>query len=546
MAKDINIHLKTKGAEQTQQKLSGVGKAAQQVGDSAQQGGRKGADGMDKLSRSAGSAQGRFSRFTSGLSSWAAGLFGITATIAVVTRAIQVQGEALKEHARIAAEQQKKLLALQAMGTFFEEHPEARKEVAAYAEFGRRPIPEVTEAWYALESKGAGLTEEQKVGIMREALELGRMEPEADLKGIIEVFSLYAKETGEQNINLIQNVLRTTLSKAGAELSELSQYLPQFQSLGIAAGLTGEEAAGLWAYATTRTGKPETATVGLRNIFMALQGKGTPESQELLPQLGITPEMGFYEQISQLAAARQAGKLGVPEAETIAMKESAALLLSMLTDTQAMMRTIGEVSAAARPDIDIVADRLEQIMGEDEVAFLEEEKRRLDVVISGMKGRDVKALRWDVALKEYERQMREAKVPETWIAWQLKKYQQAAGLGWKIKPQWLLEPFGEFVEFPKEYEQGPAEPIETEVEVPIEPQAAEEKEPISKAITVPTEVPEEIPAGPFEVEAVAAAFARPVGSAKERLVAVSHYYDNSIKYYPRVGDDLVGPRFPGV
>jgi len=506
MAKDINIHLKTTGAEQTQQKLSGVGKSAEHVGDSAQQGGRKGAAGMDKLSKSAGSARGRFSRFTSGLSSWAAGLFGITAIIAGVTRAIQVQGEALKEHARIAAEQQKKLLALQAMGTFFEEHPEARKEIAAYAEFGRRPIPEVTEAWYALESKGAGLTDEQKRGIMYEALELGRMEPEADLKGIIEMFSLYAKETKQKDINLIQNVLRMTLSKAGASLSELSQYLPQFQSLGIAAGLTGEEAAGLWAYATTRTGRPEKATVGLRNIFMALQGKGTPESQELLTQLGITPEMGFYEQMGRLSAQQRAGKFGVSEAETIAMKENAALLLSMLTNPQAMMRTIGEVSAVARPDIDIVRDKLEEIMGTDEVAFLEEEKRRLDVVISGMKGRDIRAQRWNIALKEYERRMREAGTSEAIIKWQLKKYEFMAAFGREIEPHWLVEPSGKFVEFPKEYKQGPAE---TEVEVPVEPvPKVEEAEPVSMA------------------------------------PRVYHYYDNSIKYYPRAGDDLVGPRFP--
>lgn len=412
MGKDVNIHVKAPGAKQAEQDLDKVGKAAKGVGDKTNQGGKRGADGMDKLSSSAASTEGRFAKLKSSIASWVLGLASVVAAIRLVTSAIRSQKEAIEEHARIAAEQQKKLLALQGMGTFFEEHPEARKEVAAYAEFGRRPFTEVAGAWYALESKGAGLTESQKRGIMRESLELGRMEPEADLESIVGMFSLYAKETRQKDINLIQNVLRATMTKAGAELSEVGKYLPQFQSLGIAAGLTGAEAAGLWAYATTRTGQPEKATVGLRNIFMALQGKGTPESQELLSQLGITPEMGFYEQMGILSTQRRGGGFGLPQAETIAMKENAALLLSMLTDPEAMMRTVREVSGAARGDIDITKDKLDLIMGQDEVARLEEDIRRLDITIENIKGRDIKALRWRRRKALTEKILRERGLPE--------------------------------------------------------------------------------------------------------------------------------------
>jgi len=617
MAKDVNIHLKTTGAEQTKKKLSGVaastkqvGEAAKTGGEAAKRGGEKGSEGTDKLSGSAQKAKGIFGKFSSGLVSWAAGLFGITAVIAGITKAINIQSEAMKEHARIATEQQKKLLALQAMGTFFEEHPEARKEVAAYAEFGRRPSTEVAEAWYALESKGAGLTEEQKQGIMHEALEFGRMEPEADLKGIVEMFSLYAKETREQDINLIQNVLRTTLSKAGAELSEVSQYLPQFQSLGIAAGLTGAEAAGLWAYATTRTGRPEKATVGLRNIFMALQGKGTPESQELLSKLRITPEMGFYEQMERLSAQQRAGKFGLPEAETIAMKENAALLLSMLTETQTMMQTIAEVSAAARPDIDIVRDTLEQIMGTDEIARLEEDSRQLKIKIENLKAQDIRALRWHKTKLDYETQLRKAGRSELFIKYELgiqnlisylgeepitlERYMAIHPEGPSVKEMFYppgiriineirkLKALQKKLESEAQAEQepppeppaeqppvehqppaeqpSPAEQLPAEQPSPIKKSPAEEeKKPIAKKITIPTEAAEEQIDVPVRAAApVLSAKAEtgvepakvpvPVGAEpeKERLVAVTHYYDNSIKYFPRAGDDLVGPRFPNV
>jgi len=409
MAKDVNIHVKAKGTEQTKQKLDGVGKSTEGVGK-----------GVDKLSGSASKARGLFSRFTSGLTGWATKLIGITAIIAGVTKAINIQKQALKEHARIAEEQQKKLLALQTMGDVFEKRPGLRKEIDVYAKLGRRPHLEVIDALYALESAGAGLTEEQKKGIMREALELGRMEPEAELKSIVGVLTVYAKETRQQNINQIQNVIRQTLSRAGAELGQMGQYLPQFLSLGISGGLTGAETAGLWAFATTRSPSPEKATAGIRNIFMALRGKGTPEGQEILQRLGITPEMNIFEQLTALSAQQRAGRFGIPEAETIAMKENAALLMSMLTEPKAMMETVRQITGVARPDIDITRDKLNLIMGTDEFARLEEKIRQDRTAIEGIKGRDIKSLRWKAFITQEERKMREAGKPDYLIHHELR------------------------------------------------------------------------------------------------------------------------------
>ena len=448
MAKDINIHVKTPGAAQAKQQLDGVGKASEHLRDSCGRFTKQGAEGMNGFGQSVTSTESRFSKLTSSIKSWVTGIVGIAVIIRGITSAIRAQSEAIKEHAQIAAEQQKKLLALQAMGVFFEEHPEVRKEVAAYAEFGRRPFEEIAAAWYGLESKGAGLTKEQKVGIMREALELGRMEPEADLKSIVDVFSIYAKEARQKDINQVQNIIRQTLSQAGAELSQMGQYLPRFLALGIAGGLTGAETAGLWAFATTRAPTPESATVGIRNIFAALQGKGTPESQKLLQGLGITPEMNIFQQLSALSAAQGVGRFGVPEAETIAGRENIAVLLSMLTEPTAMMETVRQVTRVARPDIDITGEKLKQIMGTDKFARLEERRRQLDVIIQNIKGQDIRALEWDVYLKDYERQMREAGVSEYIIQWQLKKYGIAAGFGAEPGPQWLMEPVAGFTEAP--------------------------------------------------------------------------------------------------
>ena len=225
MAKDINIHVKTRGAAETKRQLDSVGDQAHKTGADVKGGSQKGAAGLGELNDKTQDAAAGFDTMGQSVVGWGTKLAGVTAIIAAVTKAINAQTEAMKEHARVASEQQKALTALQHLGDIFEKRPHLREEVAAYAEFGRRPFEEVAKAWYTLESKGAGLSDEQKQGIMKEALELGRQEPAADLSGIIDMFSLYVKETKEQDITLVQNVLRQTVTSAGAELAQVGKLL---------------------------------------------------------------------------------------------------------------------------------------------------------------------------------------------------------------------------------------------------------------------------------------------------------------------------------
>ncbi|MHC4398033.1 MAG: phage tail tape measure protein, partial [Planctomycetota bacterium] len=408
--------------QQTKQQLDSVGKSTEGVGQKA----AKGAAGVDKLSGSASKAKSSFGSFFSGLMKWAAGLIGITAAIAAVTKAINIQKEALKEHARIAEEQQKKLLKLQAMGEFYKERPQLRKEVAALAEFGVKPTvkptTEVIEAYYTLRSQAGRMTRKQRMGILRESLELGRMYPEAPLTDLVNMFTLYAKATRAQDINQVQNVLLQTITEAGAGMAPVSRYMPMFLGTAMTGGLTGAQAAGLWAYATTlpEAGGPEKATTALRNVLLTLQGKGgPPEAQKMLKRFGVKPGMGFFEQMNILAAQRQAGKFGLPEAELLAQREGASMLLGLLAQPEAMRQTIANVVAAGAGGRDITAETLRGLMAADEFARLEEKIRQDKIAIENIKGGDIKPLRWKAFMTAEERKMREAGMPDYRIRWQL-------------------------------------------------------------------------------------------------------------------------------
>jgi len=326
MAKDINIHLKTKGTQQVKQELNQTGQAAAKVGDSAEKGGRKGSEGIGKLSDSAKSANSNFSDFKGTMSDWLGSMAGVAVIIAGITKAINAQNQAMDEHARIAAEQQKNLLNLQYLGDLFKEKPELRKEVAALAESAGRPFEEVARTWYTIRSQGGTLTSGQRQSILKEVAELGRTEPNADLESLAKAFLLYTKSTKAKDANLVQNILKQTLTEAGTDITGMGEFLPRFLPVALQAGLTGPEASGLWAFATGQLGSPAEATTGLKAAFLALQGKGTPESQELLKRLGVTPQMGFFEKIKTLSAQQEKGRFGAAEAQTLAGETGIVIL----------------------------------------------------------------------------------------------------------------------------------------------------------------------------------------------------------------------------
>jgi len=429
MSKNINIHIKTPGAGKAKRDLDSVGQSSKNVGQTVKDSSRKGAKEVDKLRNSTDSAKGAFGKFAGSLTSWVVKLASIATAIRLVTSAIRSQIEAMQEHARIAAEQQKSLVELQFLGGFFRERPELQKEVATLAEFGRRPFQEVAGAWYSLRSKGAGLSEQQQSSILREALELGRTTPSTPLGTLIDMFSLYAKRTGVQDANRVQNVLNQTITEAGGTAADVASYMPQFLPIGMSGGLSGAETAGLWSYVTTQLADASIATTGMRSTFMGLQGRGSPEGQRLLKRFGINKGMDFFEKIARLSQRFQSGKFSLGHAELIAGREGAPVLLSILQNPAAMMQTVGNVVGADTGQFDITQDMIADLMGTDERARLEEQTRLLDVELANIKGGDIGAMRWNVYLKAYEKAMRLKGVPEAVIQTQKKFEQIKAGFG---------------------------------------------------------------------------------------------------------------------
>jgi hypothetical protein len=408
--KDVNIHVRALEAEEAKRKIEGVAQSTEQMGDKTEEAGKKGARGM-----AAGAEK---------LAAYAAGAVSATAVLGLLTGAIRANSAAMTENAEIAEGQQQRLLRLQFLGDFLKEHPEARQEIAAYAEYGRRSPAEVSDAWYNLRSKGGFLDDTAQRGVLMEALELGRTDIDVSLDTMVDMFVLYMKKTGERDANKAQNVIKQTITEAGGGAQDVANQMTKFLPLGIAGKMTGAQAAGLWAYATTELGNPAEATTALSNVYEGLEGAWTPDRQKMLERLGVRRDMPFMGKLEALSKQ----DLTVEQLGTIA-GAGGPMLASMTKNIGDLKRAMAAVEAADRADIDLTRQQIEEVFGSDEIARIEEDNRRLRVEIENLRAGDVEALRW--SNKELVREVamrRRGDAPYT-IALQKKRDRLVKGIG---------------------------------------------------------------------------------------------------------------------
>lgn len=419
--KDINIHVRAKDTEQTKQQIDSVNQSVKKTGQET-----------DRAGESAKKNAGLFGGLLSKLTAFASG----AASIHLVTQAIRDQTQALEENAQAALKQQNALLRLQFLGDYYQQKPELRAEIMALSEFGRRPAEEVAGAAYNLRSKNAAMTEPQRMGILKEALEMGRTDPSLPLDSLVDMFSLYAKQSGVTDANRIQNVLQKTIEEAGGSGADVAGYMPRFLPVGIAGGLTPAESAGLWAYATTQEKEASIATTGLRAIMMGLQGKGTPEGAKLLQKYGVTQDMDFFTKIQTLSRAG----IDLAAAEQLFQREGAAMGLAMLRDPAAMMQTIQSVTGADRGDVDLTRGKIEGLFGADEMARLEEDTRLLEIQIQNIRASDVQTVANRTRRLEIEKTLRQQGRAEAYIKAKMKEMQlmEAFGFSQQTAEEWAF------------------------------------------------------------------------------------------------------------
>jgi len=590
MAKDINIHLKTTGTERTKQQLSGVGKSAERVGDSTQQMGTK-------TSRAAGWMKSALSSLAGPL-----GFAGLAASAVMAIRkiiaAIDDMKKAVSEAVGNLAQQQR--AAADLFEAFETWSPEQRKEVIALT----RRVQTVTGipfegAKQILEmyKRAFGQLNEQAIEQLAGYWQLHAQEATPELirwmgaegietperqGAILRMISTVATESKLRDPELIRGILRyttefrqmgwspeETIANVGKVMAGLSQAEARRAMGGLVEGiktLTEEKALEMGApaeVAVSERQRLEWARKRMVEMPLAEQTRFAQEAFGKTYAAYVTKFLVKPYKPEALEAVRYAVTPEAAEEErqrVFAVRKTAEglagqldVLVSQQQAQEAAIRRVGEKYLNYLRYTDRVRYELIKAFPEEMEKEVAAEELWRTLMPPGK------------MVPQFLGQYGPTKEVEIKPSWRELPLEQRL-IDLRMALQRLLEQAREQAAAQTRGEPAevklPAEPDEQkllELRIALERLKRKQKQERERAAAKARAAePEELeteegppPRGiPTETRApeVQALHPAPVaGPAElelpERTVTVNHNYDNSIKYYPRVGDDLVGPRY---
>jgi len=627
MAKDVNIHLKTTGAEQTKRKLSEVGKGARQVGDQTAAGQRQGSQATEQATGKLGG----MGRVLSNLKTQVFAFVGAWVGLQGVQKALTYVIEKLQRIQQLQKQIYETGLPLAELGQALEIQTGTigRQQywtelILAVQKAGALPSPAVAKDLLVAIDIGfqrlGGLQSEQVIEFAKAMApsigalgfgpaEAGQLFKFATVAGIEPTTEAY-----QEYFAKILTAFRSSLSQEpglfmGGLQKGVTTYLKQ--------GGTLEEGLALYSGAVAVTASEQLAATLVEQVARLSSGAYAKPRAAIEQALGVRWE---ELQMDERTAALLRYVQGIPEARRgiVLAEQGFPVELTTQIGKIATPETMAAMTETREKVAEATAERL-RLITDAYLDFYLAQQRQMEAKISGRRAKIAPELAdWQTRMQDARAEFEDlnARYRDRWIHDTVEPHVIAleqmrdelsadmerlekAGLGKEAEilyrdihfeiqalSDWWIA-WGHVItkggtaylageRYLKRYktllqkiEQPPAEPpaeqppaseLPTEQSPPIEkPPAEEEKEPISKAITVPTKVPEEqidvpvravapVLSAKAETGVEPAKVPVPIGAEpeKERLVAVTHYYDNSIKYFPRAGDDLVGPRFPNV
>ena len=559
MAKNINIHIKTRGAGQTKEQLDGVGRSARRVGDKVESMGQKSSRAGGRIRNALGSLAGHF------------GFAAIAAAIAAAAVKVAKFFDELKKRSDEAARDvqniRKEFESLfEARGAYTETGRQAitletahlLKETAVPKELGLQIIDAYTRQFKSLVDKGE-LNEKSYQKGLKAMLGYAARHGGPEIADLIAMMRGWGMVTPEQQ-GVFRRQIAAAAEKSGLYDADIIRALGRGQSTIKAMGWSSEQA--VETIAVLAAG--ESGREKLSLPATTLQALMAPQVSNL-PEYGISEELG--QDPRQLLLQLQQKQKQMDELAFTKMLrdiygvEGAAGVHKLLTaPRRGIQETLTEAAGKQAVQIESEEERLSKLTQQRrdaraKAAAMEDE---LDVTLSEQYEEDIREIgaarqkrlrrrepkrQWFRELILFEEEEKEYAAYRKW-AESLSEKQRAAikerfekeifpkDFVWKkMTPKEQFEALtgGERVPQriltrpqPQENLSGPPVPEETKVGTPIQPAAKElptepmtvavETEADTRRVEVPIKpVAKEVPAEPVTVDVEAGAEGKEVG-----------------------------------
>jgi len=365
MADDLKIPIRLPGATDAKRDLKEIAEGERQVGQAAQESGRKAKTAKDD----AASATGKLVGAVKGLVASYVGLAGVMKMLAVMKDAHKEAAEAAMRHADA-------MRALLALSTLQGERRETIKAVQGMAVAAGRPIEQVAPAYYTLLGGTAGMDRGRQQGLMQQALLMGRTDPTASLESLVNLFSTLGTQAPGLTPGQLGNLASRTIEQAKSTGGEMAAYLPDVLTAARAGGVGPDVAAAMFSFTTRAGGGVAKAGTAAKSALMGLLAPGR-ETAKVLRRAGM-PEGNLMGKVAWLAS--NADRLPEDVVAALGGRRGIQAVSAIAADQAGFQAEMGMMAGALTQPGSLLQGRLEGMFGEVPAQRIAEQGRQIKIM----------------------------------------------------------------------------------------------------------------------------------------------------------------------
>ena len=293
----MKIPIRMPGAGDAKGELKKIAQAERDVGQAAEESGRKAGHAGEETRKGLGAAGGAAEKLGGAIKSLIAGYVGIQG----VTKVLSILREEHDKAAEAALRHATALRAVLSLSTLAGERPETIAAIQKMAVASGRPMEEVTDAYQKLLGGTAGMARGRQQGLMQQALLMGQANLKDPLSSMVSLMSTMGTQAPGLSPLQVGNLADLTLEQSKASAGELAGYLPGVLTAASAGGVGPDVAAAAFSFATRAGGEAAGSATAAKSTLMGLMAPSR-ETARLLGRMGM-PEGDLMGKVDWLAAS---------------------------------------------------------------------------------------------------------------------------------------------------------------------------------------------------------------------------------------------------
>ena len=420
MPDEVKIPVRTPGAAQAKQALSGVAAAEQKVGQAGRRAGKEASQGSrqakEALQEQGGAVDGLMGKVENLVKAY----LGLAAARKILSE-LAAETQRITETSITAAES---LTAILALSNLERSRPEVQEAVKSMAVMAGRPLPQVAQAYYTLLGGTAGMGYERQMGLLQQSLLMAKTDPNASLNALVGLFSTIATQQPELTPLQIGNALSRTIEQAKSTPEEMAQYLPSILTTGRAAGVDMATSLGMFSFGTRRGGGVAESGTAIRAAILGLLAP-SPDTAKQLGEFGF-PLQGDLR--SRMDWLRRAGG-GLPPELIAALggRRGLEAIAGMAEAPVLLQQEIGGMQRALVTPENLLEQRLFEMYGQVPAQALLQGLQQTKEALK-RKDDDIRALAVELSEKQLDLALRDYPFPLRLLAKGITRFGRTTGL----------------------------------------------------------------------------------------------------------------------